>query len=134
MQRILIADDNAVSRELAREILEPAGYDVLEAADGREALATARMWIPDVILLDIQMPGLDGYAVLSELRRDPRLWFVRVIAVTAYAMQKDRERAQAAGFDGYLTKPVNAGALRGEVERALTMDRSRSASAGSKNN
>jgi CheY-like chemotaxis protein len=127
--RILVADDNAVSRELVREILEGAGHEVLEAADGLDALQKARAIVPDLLLLDIQMPGLNGYAVLDELRRDARLDALRVLAVTAYAMDKDRERALAAGFDAYITKPVEPAVLRREIDRSIGLSRSRSASA-----
>lgn len=127
--RILVADDNAVSRELIREILESLGHEVIEAADGSEVLRKARSFTPDLLLLDIQMPGRDGYAVLEGLRADPRLAGLRVLAVTAYAMDKDRQRALAAGFDAYITKPVEAAILRREVERSLLLSRTRSASA-----
>lgn len=127
--RILVADDNAVSRELVREILEGAGHEVLEAADGPDALQKARAIVPDLLLLDIQMPGLNGYAVLDELRRDARLDALRVLALTAYAMDKDRERALAAGFDAYITKPVEPAVLRREIDRSIGLSRSRSASA-----
>lgn len=119
MKRILVADDNAISRELIREVFETELCEVVEACDGREALAKIEAARPDLILMDIQMPHFDGYAVLGRLRGDARYANLRVIAVTAYAMQGDRERALSAGFDGYVTKPVQVAALRALVEPLL---------------
>ena len=116
---ILVADDNTASRELIREVLEMTGYDVVEAADGQQAVSAARANAPDLVLVDIQMPRLDGYGVLRELRADPRLSNLHVVALTAYAMQGDRDRALDAGFDGYITKPVDIAALRQEIKRFL---------------
>jgi CheY-like chemotaxis protein len=118
-RKILVVDDNAASRELIREVLEMNGYDVIEAADGEDAVHRARESVPDLVLADIQMPRLDGYGVLRELRADPRLSGLRVVALTAFAMQGDRERALDAGFDGYITKPVEIAALRQEIKRFL---------------
>jgi CheY-like chemotaxis protein len=119
MSRILVADDNAASRELIREVLEVSGYEVVEAADGQEAVSRARESPPDLALVDIQMPRLDGFGVLRELRADPRLSGLNIVALTAFAMQGDRERALEAGFDGYITKPVDIAALRREIEKLL---------------
>jgi len=117
--KILIADDNPASRELIREVLEMSGYDVLEAADGEDAVRQARAGVPDLLLVDIQMPRLDGYSVLRELRADPGLSRLRVVALTAFAMQGDRDRALQAGFDGYITKPVEIASLRQEIRKFL---------------
>jgi two-component system cell cycle response regulator DivK len=117
MNKILVADDSPASRELICEVLEMSGYDVVGAADGREAVNRAREHSPTLLLVDIQMPRLDGYGVLRELRADPLLSGIYVVALTAYAMQGDRDRAMAAGFDGYITKPVDIAALREEVKR-----------------
>ena len=119
MKKILIADDKATSRELLRTVLERQGYDVLEAADGEEALQKALAELPDLILLDLQMPRRTGYEVLSELRKNPRHAALPIIALTASAMQGDREKALAAGFTGYLAKPVALVHLREEVQRLL---------------
>ena len=118
-RKILVADDNAASRELIREVLESSGYDVVEATDGQDAVSRARDHAPDLVLVDIQMPRLDGYGVLRELRNDPRLSGLHVVALTAFAMQGDRDRAMDAGFDGYITKPVEIAALRQEIKRFL---------------
>jgi len=117
--KILVADDNPASRELIREVLEMSGYDVIEAADGEEAVRRAREGAPDLVLVDIQMPRLDGFGVLRELRADEKFSGLRVVALTAFAMQGDRDRAISAGFDGYITKPVEIVALRQEIRRFL---------------
>jgi len=119
MKRILIVDDKATSRELLRTVLERQGFTVAEAADGEEALRQARAEIPDLILLDLQMPVRNGYEVLTELRQDPRFASLPIIALTASAMQGDRERALAAGFTAYLPKPVTLAHLREEIQRLL---------------
>jgi len=116
---ILIADDRPSSRELLRTVLERAGYAVVEAEDGEEALAHARSGEPSLILLDLQMPRLDGYAVLEQLRSDERLRSIPVLALTASAMRGDRERILAAGFTDYLAKPAGPELLRDTVARLL---------------
>jgi CheY-like chemotaxis protein/PAS domain-containing protein len=119
MKRILIADDQASSRELLRTALEYFGHSVVEAVDGVEAVAKARETGPDLVLLDLHMPALDGFAVMDELRREEQFAATPVVALTASAMQGDRERALAAGFSAYLTKPIRLATLRSEVERLL---------------
>jgi len=121
MKKILIADDKATSRELLRTVLERQGYAITEAADGEEALKKALAELPDLILLNLQMPRRNGYEVLVELRKDPRHAEVPIIAITASAMQGDREKALAAGFTGYLAKPVALVHLREEVQRLLML-------------
>ena len=118
-RKILIAEDDAASRELLAEILANLGYQVVEACDGREALQKIEETNPELILLDIQMPVLDGIAVLWRLRGNPRFRDRPVIAVTAYAMQGDRDQTLRAGFNGYLSKPVDVATLRMEIERHL---------------
>jgi CheY-like chemotaxis protein len=120
MKRILVVDDKATSRELLRTVLEKNGYAISEAADGGEAIEKARAESPDLILLDLQMPVRNGYEVLHELRQDPRYATLPIIALTASAMQGDREKALAAGFTAYLTKPVTLAHLRDEVQRLLS--------------
>ncbi|HEV2200198.1 MAG TPA: response regulator [Bryobacteraceae bacterium] len=114
--RVLIADDNPAGRELVRETLGDQVATIVEAADGREALRKIREDRPDLVLLDIQMPEMDGFAVLREVRRDPELRGLRVVALTAFAMQGDRERALEAGFDEYITKPVTIAKLKSQLE------------------
>jgi CheY-like chemotaxis protein len=119
MNHILIVDDKATSRELLRTVLEKQGYVVTEAADGEEALQKVRAESPQLVLLDLQMPVRNGYEVLRELRQDSRFAALPIIAITASAMQGDRDRALAAGFTAYLTKPVTLSRLREEVQRLL---------------
>src|ERR1700720_2237415 len=119
MKRILIVDDKATSRELLRTVLEKQGYAVIEAGDGAEALQKAHADNPHLILLDLQMPIRNGYEVLGELRQDANYATLPIIALTASAMQGDREKALAAGFTGYLTKPVSLAHLRNEIQRVL---------------
>jgi CheY-like chemotaxis protein len=119
MKRILIADDKPSSRELLRTILEKLGYEVFEAGDGVEAVELARSCRPDLLILDLQMPRKDGFGVIAELRSEDDFAATPVMALTASAMAGDRERAIAAGFTGYVTKPIHLKVLRGEVERLL---------------
>jgi len=127
MKRILIVDDKATSRELLRTVLEKQGYAIIEATNGKEALEKTRSDGPDLILLDLQMPIRNGYEVLAELRKEPAYAELPIIALTASAMQGDRERALAAGFTGYLAKPVTLAAIRGEIQRLLEPGGARSA-------
>jgi CheY-like chemotaxis protein len=119
MTKVLIADDKATSRELIRTVLETLGYEIIEAADGLEAVRFARERRPDLIVLDLHMPGLDGFGVLSELRSDADFARTPIMALTASAMQGDRERALTAGFSSYVSKPIPLIALRAEVQRLL---------------
>jgi two-component system cell cycle response regulator DivK len=119
MKTILVADDKPSNRELIRVILESSGHQVIEASNGREAVDLALEHEPDLLLLDLQMPELDGFNVLSEVRKDNRFTSRPIVALTAYAMQGDREKALAAGFTSYVTKPVNLAALRSLVSDLL---------------
>jgi len=120
-KRVLVADDNPAGRELVREILSDLVSNLEEAADGPGALQKIRQAPPDLVLLDIQMPGMDGFQVLHEIRRDPALKNLRVVALTAFAMQGDRERALDAGFDDYITKPVTSATLKAQLDAAVTV-------------
>lgn len=117
MKRILIAEDNPVNMELLREILGATQYEIIEAENGPQALMKIEEFSPSLILLDVNMPGMDGLAVIRILRKDPRFLRLPVIALTAYAMKDDRDRMIAAGFDSYVSKPVDALALAKEIER-----------------
>jgi two-component system cell cycle response regulator DivK len=119
MTKVLVAEDNPVNRELLRELLENRGYSVIEACNGQEALDMVQQGQPDLLLLDIGMPVLDGFAVMRRLRENPKLATLPVLAVTAYAMRDDRDKALNAGFDGYISKPINARDLANELERLL---------------
>ena len=119
MKKILVAEDNPASSELIREVLSGRGYEIIEASDGRQALEKIEETEPDLVLLDIQLPILDGFAVLSQLRQNPRFANLRVVAVTANVMKEDREKGLRAGFDAYIGKPIDAAALRLQVDQLL---------------
>ena len=119
MKRILIADDKPTGRELVRTILENDGFEVHEAVDGLDALEKARELHPDLMILDVHMPRLDGFGTVEALRKDPVFTSTPILALTASAMMGDRERALAAGFTGYVTKPIRLATLRAEIDRLL---------------
>jgi len=104
---ILIVEDNERNLKLLRDVLGAHGYRIIEAGSAEDALVLARTERPELVLMDIQLPGMDGLAALRHLRATPETEATSVIAVTAFAMKDDRERILAAGFDGYLEKPVN---------------------------
>ncbi|MBC7963943.1 MAG: response regulator [Steroidobacteraceae bacterium] len=105
--KILIVEDNENNRCLFRDILIFHGYEVVVAADGQEGVALAREQMPDLILMDIQMPGMDGMTASGILKGDPATGGLKIIALTSFAMQGDQEKFLAAGFDGYLSKPIS---------------------------
>jgi CheY-like chemotaxis protein len=119
MKRILVAEDRPGSLELIRTVLESAGYEVVEATDGQEAVEKASCTPVDLFLLDLQMPKVDGFGVVAQLRKDPRFASTPMVALTASAMHGDRERALAAGFSSYIAKPVDLAALRSELKRLI---------------
>jgi CheY-like chemotaxis protein len=125
LARILIADDYDDNRELLRLMLESAGYSVRETSNGSEFLAAARAELPDVALIDLSMPVLDGWGTLNALRADELTRRIHCIAVTALAAEQDRQRALDAGFDAYLTKPYRSRDLLELVERTLREGRTR---------
>jgi CheY-like chemotaxis protein len=105
--RVLLVEDNEQNRYLATFILEASGYEVVHAPDGPAAIRAAQAVAPDLVLLDVQLPGMDGYAVARELRGMAAMAGTPIVAVTSYAMVGDREKALAAGCTGYLEKPIN---------------------------
>ena len=119
MRKILVAEDDLPSRELLVEILTGWGYEVIQASNGREALQKVEESRPDVVLLDIHMPELDGFGVLRRLRENPRFAALPVVALTAYAMRETRDRTGQAGFDAHISKPVNLGSLRALLEQGI---------------
>jgi len=119
MSKILIVDDNRASRDLLRAILKPLRCELFEATQGQEALDMIQESRPDLILLDIDMPVLDGFSVLRRIRQEPSLAGLPVIAVTAYAMDGDREKSLSEGFTAYVTKPVQGATLREQVKELL---------------
>lgn len=114
--KILLIEDNEQNRYLATFLLEARGYEVVQAPDGPTGIALAAEVAPSAILLDIQLPGMDGYAVAHTLRADPALSNTPIVAVTSYAMLGDREKAVAAGCDGYLEKPINPETFVSQIE------------------
>jgi two-component system cell cycle response regulator DivK len=117
--KILVIEDNEQNLYLVTFILEAHGYEVVPARDGREGITCAARVHPALILLDIQLPKMDGYAVAQELKSNPELSDVPVVAVTSYAMAGDRERILAAGCTGYIEKPINPDTFMAQVERHL---------------
>ena len=114
-RKILIVEDNAKNRSLFRDILTFHGYEVSEAVDGQDGVDQARKLMPDLILMDIQMPGMDGLTAGSILKGDPATATLKIVALTSFAMQGDREKFLEAGFDGYLSKPINTRKLPGLI-------------------
>jgi len=106
-ERILVVEDNEKNMKLFRDVLQASGYDTVEATTGEEAIELARSSVPALVLMDVQLPGMDGIEALSHLRDDDRTASIPVLALTAQAMRGDRERFLEAGFDGYLSKPVD---------------------------
>ena len=121
--RVLIVEDNPLNLKLVRDVLLKAGFEVIESRTGEEGVARAQDSQPDVILMDLQLPGINGTQALRLIREDPSGADVPVIALTAFAMSDDRERALLDGFDGYLTKPISVRDLPHEVASFLTEKR-----------
>ena len=105
--QVLVVEDNETSMKLFRDVLTATGYRTLEATTGREAVEVATEHVPDLVLMDIQLPDVDGVEALTRLRANDETASIPVLAVTAQAMYGDRERFLAVGFDGYVSKPVN---------------------------
>ena len=120
MATILVVEDYPDNLALMTYLLTAAGHEVRGAVSGQQTIETAREDRPDLVVLDIQLPDMDGYQVLHELRTDPRTASVPVVAVTAYAMVGDRDDALAAGFDGYLPKPITPRTFAQTIESFLS--------------
>ena len=116
---VLMIEDNEQNRYLATFLLERRGHSVVSSADGPSGIEEAARLRPDIILLDIQLPGLDGYAVARALRQNPALDAIPIVAVTSYAMPGDREKALEAGCTGYLEKPIDPDTFVDSIERFL---------------
>ena len=119
MTRILVIEDNEQNIYLMDFLLRNSGFEVIQAMDGPTGIAKARETSPDLILLDIQLPGMDGYAVAASLRSDPALVGTPIVAVTSYAMVGDKEKALDAGCTGYIEKPINPDTFIAEISRFL---------------
>jgi two-component system, cell cycle response regulator DivK len=112
---VLIVDDNEKNMKLARDVLRLAGLRTLEASTGAESISLAHEHLPDVILMDIRLPDMDGTEATRKLKEDPRTARIPIVALTSLAMKGDRELLLAAGFDGYLEKPISVGELPEQV-------------------
>ena len=119
MSRILIVEDNDKNLKLVRDVLQAKGYQTLEAGTAENGLAIARGQAPDLILMDIQLPGMSGIDALKALRADPATAALPVIAITASVMQQDRQEIMRAGFDGFIEKPINLRGLLDTVRDAM---------------
>jgi two-component system cell cycle response regulator DivK len=115
-ERVLVVEDNEKNMKLFRDVLQATGYWTVEATTGEDAVELARAHTPALVLMDVQLPGMDGVEALATLRRDEHTASIPVIALTAQAMHGDRERFLEAGFDGYLSKPVDVVELLRTVE------------------
>jgi two-component system, cell cycle response regulator DivK len=117
--RILLVEDNSDNLELVRFLLERSGYQVLEAHDGKMGMDIARQKLPDLILMDLSLPGVDGWTAARELKADPRTASIPLLALTAHTLPGDRNRALESGFDGYISKPINIQSFADEIVQAL---------------
>lgn len=118
-KRVLVVEDNDLNRRLFGDVLKSQGYEVLGVGDGASALAEARAFAPDLIIMDIQLANISGLDLIEEARRDPALSAIPVLAVTAYAGKGDEERIREAGAEGYLAKPVSIGPFMAAVRALL---------------
>jgi len=118
-KRILVIEDTEDNRQIVRDLLESAGYALIEALDGLEGVAAAEREHPDLILMDIQLPGIDGYEATRRIRAVPALAAVPIIAVTSYALSGDEAKTRAAGCDGYVAKPFSPRQLLAKIREFL---------------
>ena len=121
--RILVVEDNPLNLKLVRDVLTASGYEVVEAQTGEAGVSLAADCAPDLVLMDLQLPGIDGYEAMRLIREDPRVAEVPIVALTAFAMREDRERTARAGFDGYLSKPISVRELPAQVGDFLSNGR-----------
>ena len=119
MSLILIVEDNEKNLKLARDVLQVKGYETLEAGTAEAGLQIAREKHPDLVLMDIQLPGMSGIEALKALRADPATTSIPVVAITASVMQQDRQEVMRAGFDGFIEKPINLRSFLATVQKAL---------------
>jgi two-component system, cell cycle response regulator DivK len=118
-KRILVVEDTEDNRQIIRDLLSSAGYELIEAADGAEGVALAQSQHPDLILMDIQLPQMDGYEATRRIRAVPGLAAVPIIAVTSYALSGDEAKTRAAGCDGYVAKPFSPRQLLAKIREFL---------------
>ncbi len=120
-RKVLIVEDDTLNMKLFNDLLEANGYAVFQARNGLEALRTARLHRPDLILMDIQLPEMSGLEVTEQLKADKELSSIPILAVTAFAMRGDEEKVRQAGCDGYMTKPISMGPFIQAVERYISL-------------
>ena len=118
-RRILVVEDHEDNRQILRDLLASMGYAIIEAVNGEEAVAIAAAERPDLILMDIQMPVMDGYEATRRIKADPELCAIPIIVVTSYALSGDEEKARSAGCDDYVTKPYSPRALLTKIREYL---------------
>lgn len=118
-KRILVIEDTEDNRQILRDLFDGRGYELIEAADGGVGVAMARSQRPDLILMDIQLPVIDGYEATRQIKADPELRHIPIIAVTSYALAGDEEKTRAAGCDAYLAKPFSPRILLSKVRELL---------------
>ena len=121
VRRILIVEDNPQNRLLVKDVLEFHGYEIMEAEDGQAAIEMAKKYKPDLILMDIQMPVMDGFTAGKIIRGEPDTKNIKMIAVTSFAMSGDKERVMEAGFDHYISKPINTRELPVLIKEMLAV-------------
>jgi two-component system, cell cycle response regulator DivK len=114
-RRVLVVDDNEDNRRILRDLLRSGGYEVVEATTGEDGIATAKAGTPDLILMDIQLPGIDGYEATRRIKADPTLRRIPLIVVTSYALSGDDAKALAAGADAYVAKPFSPRAMLAKI-------------------
>ncbi|WP_457089976.1 response regulator [Microvirga sp. P5_D2] len=119
LKRILIVEDTEDNRQILRDLLTNAGFDIVEAHDGEAAVEAASEFHPDLILMDIQLPIMNGYEAIRRIKADTKLQLIPIIAVTSYALSEDKEKARAAGCDGYVAKPFSPRQLLATVRELL---------------
>ena len=117
--RILVVEDNPKNMKLVRDVLEFSGYEVIEATSGEDGVRLAEEALPDLILMDLQLPGIDGTEAMRTIKQTPMGSSIPIVALTAFAMSEDRERALRNGFDGYLSKPISVSDLPRQLNEFL---------------
>jgi len=120
---ILVIEDNDLNRELVTDLLEANGFIVYQAREAEEGLRLAREYMPDLVLMDLSLPGMDGLAATRALREDPAIQHLNVIALTAHAMKGDEQTALRAGCDGYLTKPIDTRTFAGKIRTFIALSK-----------
>jgi two-component system cell cycle response regulator len=123
--RILVVDDHPMNLKLASDLMQIEGYTVDRAEDAEQAMEAIRRAQPDLILMDVALPGVDGLSLTQEIKADPATRHIPIVALTAFAMKGDEERVRAAGCDGYIAKPIDTRKLPSQVEKMLARARGR---------